>query len=67
MQTNDVDLGLNQVKLLKKVEELTLYMIEKDKQLNDQVCATKSLQQEIDQVKQQLLSKWNLNRNRLVY
>ena len=36
MQVNGVNLGDNQIKLLQKVEELTLYLIEKDKQLNDE-------------------------------
>ena len=36
MQTNGIDLGQNQVKLLQKVEELTLYLIDKDKQLSNE-------------------------------
>jgi len=48
MQTNGVDLGQNQVKLLQKVEELTLYMIDKDKQLNDEKTAITTLQHQND-------------------
>ena len=54
MQTNGVDLGQNQVKLLQKVEELTLYLIDKDKQLNDEKDIIGKQQQEIDQLKQQM-------------
>jgi hypothetical protein len=35
MQKDGVDLGANQTKLLAKVEELTLYLIEKDKEVTD--------------------------------
>jgi hypothetical protein len=36
MQTNGVDIGENQTKLLQKTEELTLYLIEQSKKLKDQ-------------------------------
>ena len=36
MQSEGLSVGENQVKLLQKVEELTLYLIEKDKQLKQQ-------------------------------
>jgi hypothetical protein len=36
MQANGLNVGENQVKLLQKVEELTLYLIEKDKQIQEQ-------------------------------
>jgi len=36
MQTNGLNVGDNQITLLQKVEELTLYMIDKDKQIGDQ-------------------------------
>ena len=42
-----INLGEMNAKLLKKIEELTLYLIEKDKQVNE-------LQQEVSQIKQQL-------------
>lgn len=36
MQTDGLNVGDNQTRLLQKIEELTLYLIEKDKQLNQQ-------------------------------
>ena len=36
MQTNGLNVGENQTKLLQKVEELTLYLIEKDKKEKEQ-------------------------------
>jgi len=48
MQQNGLDLGENQVKLLQKVEELTLYMIEKDKQLNAEKEANGVQQKQIE-------------------
>jgi len=61
MQANGVDLGQNQVKLLQKVEELTLYLIEKDKQLklqqeqiDMQKGRVKSQQAEINKLIQQM-------------
>ena len=36
MQANGLDLGQNQIKLLQKLEELTLYLIDKDKQLSNE-------------------------------
>ncbi len=36
MQANGLNLGDNQIKLLQKVEELTLYLIEKDKEIKQQ-------------------------------
>jgi hypothetical protein len=36
MQVDGLNVGENQVKLLQKVEELTLYLIEKDKKINEQ-------------------------------
>jgi len=54
MQMNGVDLGQNQVKLLQKVEELTLYLIDKEKQLNDEKQTTNKQQIEIDAQKDKL-------------
>lgn len=45
MQAEGLNVGENQIKLLQKVEELTLYLIDKDKQLTDQ--AQKIQKQEI--------------------
>jgi len=47
MQTEGLNIGDNQTKLLQKVEELTLYLIEKDKQLTKQ-------QAEIDMLKKEM-------------
>jgi hypothetical protein len=61
MQANGLNVGENQTKLLQKVEELTLYLIEKDKQLkeqetinNNQKQINQSLQEELDEFKAQL-------------
>jgi hypothetical protein len=54
MQANGVNLGDNQIKLLQKVEELTLYLIDKDKQLNDEKETSLKQQNEIDSQKEQL-------------
>jgi hypothetical protein len=54
MQKNGLNVGENQIKLLQKVEELTLYLIDKDKQLNDEKDIIGKQQQEIDQLKQQM-------------
>jgi len=48
MQKGGLDLGQNQIKLLQKVEELTLYLIEKDKQLTDEKEKNTKQQQQID-------------------
>ncbi len=47
MQTNGVSVGEMNAKLLQKVEELTLYLIEKDKKIED-------LQKQINEIKFQL-------------
>ena|ERR1700744_271009 len=68
MQTEGLSVGENQVKLLQKVEELTLYLIEKDKQitsqqeklrdqqqqLKTQETTNHALQNQIDELKQQV-------------
>jgi len=54
MQKDGLNLGENQVKLLQKVEELTLYLINQDeKEKQDENLLVKQ-QQEIEQLKQQL-------------
>jgi hypothetical protein len=55
MQTNGLDLGENETKLLQKIEELTLYLIEKDKQLSHTEAVNTKQQNEIEQNKQQIL------------
>jgi len=61
MQQDGLSVGENQVKLLQKVEELTLYLIEKDKQIKEQQAINQSQttqlsfqQQEIDELKKQV-------------
>ncbi len=48
MQKNGLDIGENQVKLLQKVEELTLYMINKNEQLADEKETNNKQQKEIE-------------------
>jgi hypothetical protein len=52
--TNGLNLGDINRLLIKKVEELTLYLIDKDKQLNNEKEINNKQQQEIDQLKQQM-------------
>jgi len=54
MQKDGLNVGENQVKLLQKVEELTLYVIDKDQQLNDEKDIIGKQQKEIDQLKEQM-------------
>jgi hypothetical protein len=51
---NGLDLGDIDRLLTKKVEELTLYLIQKDKQLDEQAQATKILQQKVEQLTKQM-------------
>jgi hypothetical protein len=48
MQAEGLNVGENQVKLLQKVEELTLYLIEKDKEIRKQSQQLKAQQKQID-------------------
>jgi hypothetical protein len=54
MQANGLNVGDNQIKLLQKVEELTLYLIEKDNQLNDEKELADKQQGQIDTQNKQL-------------
>ncbi len=45
---NGIDLGDNQSKLLKKIEELTLYMIEQNKKMEKQNAEISNLQKQIN-------------------
>jgi len=54
MQANGLNVGDNQIKLLQKVEELTLYLIEKDKQVKSQQQQIDNQQQQLDELKKQL-------------
>lgn len=47
MQTDGVGVGEMQTKLLQKIEELTLHLIEKDKQLSNQITLNKSYEQRL--------------------
>jgi hypothetical protein len=53
MAKNGLSLGDMNTKLLKKVEELTLYLIEKDKQFEEQKLALASVQKQLNQIKKQ--------------
>jgi len=50
VQKNGTDVGTTQATLLKKIEELTLYLIEQNKRIEQQ-------QQEIDQLKKHVQQK----------
>ncbi|HJP63819.1 MAG TPA: hypothetical protein VJ844_10270, partial [Mucilaginibacter sp.] len=54
IQKNGQDLGLINEKLVKKVEELTLYLIEKDKQLNEQQKKIESQERRLEKIEKQL-------------
>ena len=62
MQANGMSIGEINTKLLQKVEELTLYLVEKDKEVKElqqvtqrQQKTNQSQQEQIDQLKQQLI------------
>lgn len=57
MRADGLNIGENQVKLLQKVEELTLYMIEKDKQLNVEKEINGKQQLQLDAQSEQLNSQ----------
>jgi hypothetical protein len=50
MEKEGINVGDMNIKLLKKVEELTLYLIEKDQQLIEQKKVNQSLQEQINQL-----------------
>lgn len=54
MQKDGLNVGENQVKLLQKVEELTLYLIDNDKKERQDEDLLAKQQQEIEQLKQQV-------------
>ncbi|HTK18819.1 MAG TPA: hypothetical protein VL442_04880 [Mucilaginibacter sp.] len=56
MQTNGMSVGEINTKLLQKVEELTLYLIEKDKQDKEKDVKFAQQQKQIDELKEQLKS-----------
>jgi hypothetical protein len=51
VEKEGVDVGSNQTLLLKKIEELTLYMIEQNKKMSEQQLEIKKLQIEVDNLK----------------
>jgi len=59
MKANGLSLGDNQIKLLQKVEELTLYLIEKDKQIAKEQKRNNEQQKEIDELKHQVKTLLN--------
>jgi hypothetical protein len=54
MQLNGLDVGDNQTKLLQKIEELTLYMIDKDKAIQDQQKLNNKLQEKLQSQQDQI-------------
>jgi hypothetical protein len=77
VKNNGLDVGDNQAVLLKKIEELTLYIIHQNKQIEDQERSIReqkekqrdsdlkfqSLQQEVTQLKEQLKTVMEFNKN----
>jgi len=54
MTAKGLSLGDNQIQLLKKVEELTLYSIEQDKKIKGQDSLLQKQQQQIDMLSKRL-------------
>jgi len=54
VEKNGLDVGENQATLLKKIEELTLYVIEQNKQLQNQNKILQQQQQQINSLKKQV-------------
>jgi hypothetical protein len=54
VKKDGLDLGDNQATLLKKIEELTLYLIEQNKQLAEQSKKLEQQQQQINELQQQI-------------
>lgn len=57
MLANGLDVGDNQIKLLQKIEELTLYMIEMNKTLNNQKAIIQDQQAELNSLKEKFKEK----------
>lgn len=57
IQENGLDIGDNQTILLKKIEELTLYLIKQNKKIEDQNKKTEKLEKENEDMKNQLLKQ----------
>ena len=54
VEKDGLDLGDNQATLLKKIEELTLYLIEQNKKFEEQIRKVNDQQREIDALKKQV-------------
>jgi hypothetical protein len=67
LEKNGIDLGEMNMTLLKKVEELTLYLIEKDKQLQEQQKINKDFKQQLIAIKsqQKLIDEMKINLDKL--
>ena len=63
VERNGINLGDNQALLLKKVEELTLYLIEFEKKLNSQNVTIQEQQQEINKLKAKVKASDKNNNN----
>jgi hypothetical protein len=48
VEKKGLDLGSSQAELLKKIEELTLYLIDQEKKNKDQECRIKALEEKVD-------------------
>ena len=59
MQTNGVDIGENQTKLLQKTEELTLYIIEQDKTIKTQREQLSLLEKRLKKLEQMMAASAN--------
>jgi hypothetical protein len=57
VEKDGLDVGDNQAILLKKIEELTLYMIEQNKKLEQQIKKSNQLEKEISDLKKQVKKK----------
>jgi hypothetical protein len=54
MHAEGLNVGDNQIKLLQKVEELTLYMIEKDNEIKDEKEKSRQLTEKLDRLEKRL-------------
>jgi hypothetical protein len=59
VQRDGIDISEHAAAMLKKVEELTLYVIQQDKQLSEQNARLESQQKEIDELKARVTDKKN--------
>jgi hypothetical protein len=64
MEANGIKLGEMNIKLLQKIEELTLYLIEQDKKIKEESLKTKEQSEKIKELKSEAGS-WKLEANEL--